>query len=341
MNQNRSKPSMTSSKISDQRPTIDDVRSAADQIKGKAVLTPLLESPSLNARLGGRVLVKAEPLQRTGSFKFRGAYNKLSRLSRDELAAGVVTYSSGNHAQGIAAVAQMMGTPAIIIMPSDAPQIKVKNTKSYGAEILTYERGSVVDREALARKISDERGAILVSPFDDPHIIAGQGTVGLEISSQANDVGAQLDAVLVPCGGGGLVSGTSIALASECPNTEVYAVEPTGFDSMTRSLSAGEPSGNLPGAGSICDALQPPRVGKYTFAVCQEHLAGGLAINDEAVLRAMRVAFNDLKLVVEPGGCIALAAALEHAIQIKGRTIAVVCSGGNVDQSVFKDALTT
>ena len=331
---------MTSSNISDRRPTIDDVRSAAVQIRGKAVLTPLLEAPSLNARLGGRVLVKAEPLQRTGSFKFRGAYNKLSRLSRDELAAGVVTYSSGNHAQGIAAVAQLMGTPATIIMPTDAPRIKVENTKSYGAEILTYVRGNVADREVLAQKVADERGAILVSPFDDPHIIAGQGTVGLEISEQAKDAGVELDAVLVPCGGGGLVSGVSLALASECPKADIYAVEPAGFDSMTRSLAAGEPLGNLPDARSICDALQPPRVGDFTFAVCQEHLAGGIAIDDQAVLRAMRVAFNDLKLVVEPGGCIALAAVLERAIQIKGRTIAVVCSGGNVDQSVFKDALT-
>ena len=331
---------MPSSNPSDQRPTINDVRAAADQIRGKAVLTPLLESPALNARLGGRVLVKAEPLQRTGSFKFRGAYNKLSRLSRDELAAGVVTYSSGNHAQGIAAVAQMLGAPATIIMPTDAPQIKVENTKSYGAEILTYERDGAVDREALARKVVDERGAVLVSPFDDPYIIAGQGTIGLEIATQAKETGANLDTVLVPCGGGGLVSGIALALASDCPSADVYAVEPAGFDSMTRSLAAGEPSGNVPGARSICDALQPPRVGKYTFDVCQKHLAGGIAIEDETVVRAMYVAFSELKLVVEPGGCIALAAALEQAIQIEGRTVAVICSGGNVDQSVFVNALT-
>jgi threonine dehydratase len=331
---------MPSSNPSDQRPTINDVRAAADQIRGKAVLTPLLESPALNALLGSRVLVKAEPLQRTGSFKFRGAYNKLSRLSRDELAAGVVTYSSGNHAQGIAAVAQMLGAPATIIMPTDAPQIKVENTKSYGAEILTYERDGAVDREALARKVVDERGAVLVSPFDDPYIIAGQGTIGLEIATQAKETGANLDTVLVPCGGGGLVSGIALALASDCPSADVYAVEPVGFDSMTRSLAAGEPSGNVLGARSICDALQPPRVGKYTFDVCQKHLAGGIAIEDEAVVRAMYIAFSKLKLVVEPGGCIALAAALEQAIQIEGRTVAVICSGGNVDQSVFVNALT-
>ena len=331
---------MTSLNFSERRPTIDDVRSAAYQISGKAVQTPLLESPTLNALLGGRLLVKAEPLQRTGSFKFRGAYNKLSRLSSDELAGGVVTYSSGNHAQGIAAVAQLMHTPAIIIMPSDAPRIKVENTKSYGAEILTYERGGDVDREALAQKVADERGAILISPFDDPYIIAGQGTTGLEILSQAKEANAELDAVLVPCGGGGLVSGISLVMASERPNVDVYAVEPSGFDSMARSLAVGKPSGNLPGAQSICDALQAPRAGAYTFAVCQEHLAGGLSIDDEGVLRAMRVAFNDLKLVVEPGGCIALAAVLEHAIEIKGRTIAVVCSGGNVDPSNFSDSLT-
>ncbi len=329
---------MLSSKTSELRPTIDDVRAAADQIRGKAVRTPLLESPALNARTGGRVLVKAEPLQRTGSFKFRGAYNKLSRLSSDELAAGVVTFSSGNHAQGIAAVARLLGAPATIIMPTDAPHIKVENTKAYGAEILAYDRGSV-DREAVARQVAEDRGATLISPFDDPEIIAGQGTVGLEIAAQASEDGTVLDSVLVPCGGGGLVSGVALALGAECPATAVYAVEPAGFDCMARSLAAGKPMGNLAGAHSICDALQPPRAGAYTLALCQRHLAGSVAIEDEAVLRAMGVAFSEFKLVVEPGGCIALAAAIDQKIPVEGRAVAVVCSGGNVDSSVFASAI--
>ncbi len=329
---------MPSSNLSDPRPTFDDVRAAAEQIRGKAVRTPLLESPTVNERLGGRLLIKAEPLQRTGSFKFRGAYNKLSRLSSDQLKAGVVTYSSGNHAQGIASVAQLLGAPSTIVMPTDAPQIKVDNTKAYGAEIVSYERGSV-DRETLAGHIAKDRGATLISPFDDPEIIAGQGTVGLEISEQADEAGIAIDVALVPCGGGGLVSGVALALAEACPDTAVYAVEPVGFDSMTRSLAAGEPSGNVPGAQSICDALQPPRAGDFTFALCQKHLAGGLSIDDGAVLRAMSVAFGEFKLVVEPGGSIALAAALERKIPIEGRTIVVVCSGGNVDSSVFASAI--
>ncbi len=329
---------MPSSPLSERLTTIDDVRAAADRIRGAAVRTPLLESPAVNARLGGRLLVKAESLQRTGSFKFRGAYNKLSQLSPEQLAAGVVTFSSGNHAQGIAAVAQLLGVPATIIMPTDAPRIKVENTKAYGAEILSYDRDSV-DREAVAREVAENQGATLISPFDDPEIIAGQGTVGLEIAAQAHEVDAAVDLVLVPCGGGGLVSGVALAIAAESQKTAVYAVEPTGFDCMTRSLAAGEPEGNIAGAQSICDALQPSRAGIYTLALCQKHLAGGIALDDAAALRAMRVAFSEFKLVVEPGGSIALAAALEQDVPVEGRTVAVVCSGGNVDSSVFASAI--
>ena len=255
------------------------------------------------------------------------------------MAKGVVTFSSGNHAQGIASVAQILGTSATIIMPEDAPKIKVINTESYGAKILTYKRNGSTDREALARDFSTKQGALLVSPFDDPYIIAGQGTIGLEVAEQANELGAELDIILVPCGGGGLVSGIAIALKTECPNITVYAVEPTGFDSMTHSIAIGRPAGNRPGAHSICDALQPPRTGDFTFEICKKYLSGGITLDDNAVKRAMRVAFNEFKLVVEPGGCIALAAALENKLNIKDRNVAVICSGGNVDPNVFTNAI--
>jgi threonine dehydratase len=319
-------------------PTIDDVRDAAIRIHGKAIRTPLMESPVVNALTGGRVLVKAEPLQRTGSFKFRGAYNKLSRLSPDELAVGVVTDSSGNHAQGIAAVAQLLGAPATIIMPSSAPQNKVERTRAYGAEIVFYERGEV-DAEVLTQETAKNRGATLIPSFDDPYIIAGHGTVGLEIAVQAKDAEASLDAVLVPCGGGGLVSGVALAFAAASPATAVYAVEPAGFDCMTRSLAEGEPIDIPAGAHSICDAILSLRTRPFTFAICQKLLAGGIAADDEAVQRAMNVAFSEFKLVVEPGGSVALAAALEQKIAVKGQTVAVVCSGGNVDSSVFNRAI--
>ena len=331
-------PSMPSSHPTARFPTIDDVRDAATRIHGKAIRTPLLESPEVNARIGSRVLVKAEPLQRTGSFKFRGAYNKLSRLSPDELAAGVVTDSSGNHAQGIAAVAQLLGAPATIIMPSSAPQNKVEKTRAYGAEIVSYERGSL-DAEVLTKQTAKDLGATLILSFDDPYIMAGHGTVGLEIAEQAKEAGAALDAVLVPCGGGGLSSGVGLAIAATSPETEVYAVEPAGFECMTRSLAAGEPMDVPAGANSICDAILGIRTRRYTFAMCQKLLAGGVTADDDAVRLAMNVAFREFKLVVEPGGSIALAAALEQKIPVEGRTIAVVCSGGNVDNSVFARAI--
>ncbi len=329
---------MSASISSERFPTIDDIRAAATRIRGQAARTPLLESPKVNAQIGGRLLVKAEPLQRTGSFKFRGAYNKLSRLSPDELAAGVVTDSSGNHAQGIAAVAQMLSAPATIIMPSSAPQNKVEKTEAYGAEIVFYERGEV-DAEQLTIQTAKDLGATWIPSFDDPYIIAGHGTVGLEIAEQAKDAGAALDAVLVPCGGGGLISGVALALAAASPETKVYAVEPAGFDCMGRSLAAGEPIDIPAGAHSICDAILSLQTRRFTFAMCQKLLAGGIAADNDAVLRAMKVAFSEFKLVVEPGGSIALAAALEQKIPVEGRSVAVVCSGGNVDNSVFANAI--
>src|SRR5215469_9627823 len=234
-------------------PTIDDIRAAAERLRGKAVQTPLLESPALNKRLGGRLLVKAETLQRTGSFKFRGAYNALVQFDERQRRAGVVTYSSGNHAQGIAAAAELLGIPATIVMPADAPAIKIANTKSYGAEVVLYDRYKE-SREDVGGKIARQRGATIVPPYDDPRVIAGQGTVGLEIAAQATALDAELDALIVCCGGGGLTAGCATAIASESPDTEIFIAEPEGFDDTRRSLIAGERLSNDPHARSICDA---------------------------------------------------------------------------------------
>lgn len=330
--------SLTASKIAARIPSITDVEDAARRLEGHAVVTPLLESRLLNDRAGGRILVKAEPLQRTGSFKFRGAYNRLSRLGPDERRRGVVAYSSGNHAQGVAYAAALLGIPATIIMPADAPAIKVRNTKAYGATVVSYDRYTE-NREAVGGRIAAERGATIVPPYDDPDIIAGQGTIGLEIAAQAAAIGVQLDAVLVCCGGGGLVSGTALALNARLPGVPVYAVEPADFDDTARSLKSGKREANAPDARSICDALLSPSPGELTFALNARLLTGGLTVSDKEVFAAMAAAFTDLKLVVEPGGAVALAAALSGKIPVAGRTIAVVCSGGNVDPETFAKAL--
>jgi len=319
-------------------PTIEDVRAAAMRLAGQAVLTPLLEAPALNARLGGRLLIKAEPLQRTGSFKFRGAYNTLSQLDSAQRRRGVVTWSSGNHAQGVAAAAQLLGVPALIVMPSDAPAIKIANTRGYGAEVVLYDRERE-EREAIGTKIAEQRGAVIVAPYDDPNVIAGQGTCGLEIAAQANAKDARLDAVLVCCGGGGLTAGCATALTAESPGTQIYAVEPEAFNDTGRSLAAGERLANAPGGKSFCDALLAPIPGELTFAINRRLVSGGLSVSDREVAAAMAVAFSELKLVVEPGGAVALAAVLSGKIPIKNRTVAVVASGGNVDRETFAAAL--
>ena len=319
-------------------PTYADVEDAARQLRGLAVRTPLLESPLLNEVLGGRLLVKPEPLQRTGSFKFRGAYNRISRLSDDERQRGVVAYSSGNHAQGVAAAAKMVETPATIVMPRDAPVIKIENTRAWGAEVVLYDRSSE-SRERVGRQIAEERGLTLVPPFDHPLIIAGQGTVGLELAEQAEEVGAELDAVLSPCGGGGLISGCSLALRERCPNADIFSVEPEGFDDTARSLASGSRERVLVNAESFCDALLAPTPGELTFAINRELLSGGLAVSDDEVARAMRIALLYFKLVAEPGGATALAAALTGKYDCTGKTVAVIVSGGNVDPEVFGSAL--
>ncbi len=319
-------------------PTFEDVQAAAVRLAGHAILTPLLESPLLNEKLGGRVLVKAECLQLSGAFKFRGAYNRISRLSDEERKAGVVAFSSGNHAQGVAMVSQMLGVPAVIVMPTDAPEIKLANTRAYGAEVVLYDR-ETESREEIGARLADERGSILIPSYDDPFIIAGQGTVGLELASQARDLGVKLDAVIVPCGGGGLSSGSALAISHECPETEIYIAEPDGFDDTARSLAAGERVANEAGGKTFCDALILPTPGELTFSINRKLLAGGLSVSDAETARAMAAAFKYFKLVVEPGGAVALAAALNGAYDCRGKKVAVVCSGGNVDAGVFAKAL--
>lgn len=319
-------------------PTVKDVEAAAVRLKGKAVLTPLLESPLLNARLGGRLLVKAEMLQRTGSFKFRGAFNRISLIPEADRARGVIAFSSGNHAQGVAAAAKAFGIAATIIMPSDAPAVKVRNTKALGGEVIFYDRWTE-NREAIGAKLAAETGATLVRPYDDPGIIAGQGTIGLEIADQARAAGATLDACVVCCGGGGLVAGTALALTDRSPGTRIFAAEPAGFDDTARSLAAGERLANAPGAQSFCDAIVTPIPGEVTFRINSRLLAGGVAVTDAEVADAMRTAFDALRVVVEPGGAVALAAALSGKVPVEGRTVAVVCSGGNVDPDVFVKVL--
>ncbi len=319
-------------------PAVDDVLDAARRLRGAARTTPLLRSGALDSRVGGRLLLKAEPLQRAGSFKFRGAWNRMSRLSAAERARGVVAWSSGNHAQGVAAAAAALRTRAAIVMPRDAPRAKIAGARALGAEIRLYDRRSE-SREEIGAALAAERGAPVVEPYDDPDVIAGQGTVGLEAAAQAAQLGLVPDLALVPCGGGGLVAGTALALRARVPGIAVHPVEPAGFDDTARSLAAGERLANAPDARSICDALLAPEPGALTFALNRAQLAPGLVVSDEEARAAMRAAFRHLKLVVEPGGAVALAAALAGRVDCRGRTVVVVLSGGNVDADAFREAL--
>lgn len=319
-------------------PTFDDVACAAARLDGIAVRTPLLTNAALDAATGGCVFVKAEVLQRTGSFKFRGAYNRLSQIAETDRAAGVVAWSSGNHAQGVAAAAEILNMPARIVMPSDAPAIKLARTRGFRAEIIFYDRLHD-DREAIGRTLATEHGAMIVPPYDDPLIIAGQGTAGLEIAQEAALLGVTLDAVLAPAGGGGLIAGTSLAFAQFSPRTKIYCVEPEGFDDHRRSLASHARVRNAKIDGSICDALMAPMPGDLTFAINAAHLSGGYAVSDAEVATAMRFAFTELKLVVEPGGAVALAALLAGKMDMRGKTVAIVLSGGNVDPALFARVL--
>ncbi|WP_306252350.1 threonine/serine dehydratase [Parvularcula sp. IMCC14364] len=318
--------------------SFSDITAAAERLVPFITRTPLLESPRLNARLGGRLLVKAESLQKTGSFKFRGATNRISQLTPQERAAGVVAWSSGNHAQGVALAAMLHHVPATIVMPEDAPQVKINNTSSYGAEVVLYDRYGE-SREEIGTRIAREKGAIIVPPFDDPHIIAGQGTVGLELAVQAQEQGITLDDVVICFSGGGLSAGCAVALAALSPAAKLWVAEPTGFDDAGRSLRAGHPLQNAPGGKSICDALLQPTPGALTFPILSASGAGGVSASDEEALAAMKTAFEEFKLVLEPGGAIALACALSGRLDIKGRTICAVATGGNVDTDLFKQCL--
>jgi threonine dehydratase len=319
-------------------PTYDDILAARERLSGLAVRTPLIEHPALNERTQGRVLLKAETLQRVGAFKFRGAYNKIVQLDRRHYPGGVVACSSGNHAQGVAAAARICGLDSLLVMPADAPRLKVARTQAFGGRVRSYDRERE-DRDAIAEALCAERKAAFVPPFDDPDVIAGQGTVGLEIMEQAAAMGATVDAVLAPCSGGGLVSGISIAVKRAAPATEVYSVEPAGFDDLARSLKSGRRERNSQLAGSICDALLAPMPGRIPFAIALENLAGGLSVSDEEVRSAIRFAFEELKLVVEPGGAAALAAVLSSKLPVEGRTVACVLSGGNVDPELFGEII--
>lgn len=319
-------------------PTIDDIHEAATRIKGKVTVTSLLESPLLNERLGARVLVKPECLQKTGSFKYRGATNSIAALSDEQKTKGVVAFSSGNHAQGVAAAAREANVPAVIVMPKDAPTVKIANTRAYGAEVILYDRYTE-DREAIGDRISKERGATLIKPYDALTTIAGQGTIGLEVAQQCEELGVKPSAILLPCGGGGLVAGTALAVHHEMPGTNVFAVEPEGFDDTARSLISGNRESNNPSARSYCDALLSPTPGAITFPINQQLLSGGLVVSDEDVAYAMQVAFNDLKVVVEPGGAVGLAALLSGKLDIQDKTVVVVLSGGNVDAELFRRVL--
>ncbi|SFH64031.1 threonine ammonia-lyase [Albimonas pacifica] len=313
---------------------IDDLHEAAEALRGQAIRTPLLEFDRLNAWAGRRVFLKAESLQRTGSFKVRGAFNRLSRIAPRDRGAGVVAWSSGNHAQGVAAAARLLEMPATIVMPADAPAIKLRNTRALGAEVVLYDRRRE-SREAIARLIAQTRGATLVPSYDDPLVMAGQGTVGLEIAAQVSAAGGEIGQVLVPCGGGGLIAGVATAMHAEAPGARVHPVEPADHDDTARSLAAGRRRTARGGAPSICDALLAPTPGALTFEVNRRLLSHGLSVDDETVRATMRFAFEALKLALEPGGAVALAALLSGAAPRSEGDVVVVLSGGNVDAGAF------
>ncbi len=320
-----------------QIPTAADVDDAARVLAGVSVRTPLLRVPVLD-RAGGRAFVKCEVLQHTGSFKFRGAYNCISRLPPAKRAHGVVAFSSGNHAQGVAAAAKLLGVPAVIVMPSDAPALKRERTASYGADVVLYDRVRE-SREEIAARIAQERGASLVPPYDHPQVIAGQGTVGLEICEELAAQSWAPDMVLVPASGGGLLAGIALAVKSRNPAARLIACEPAGFDDHVRSFASGLRERNDRLSGSICDALLAPTPGELTFPITQKLAREAVAVDDAEVRAAMAFAFRELKIVVEPGGAVALAALLAGKIASAGKNVVAVLSGGNADPRTFAETL--
>ncbi|WP_171235376.1 threonine/serine dehydratase [Ruegeria sp. HKCCA6837] len=318
--------------------TIEMIEAAAERLNGHIRKTPILSSPFLDKLAGRRVLVKPECLQHTGSFKFRGAWSAISALEEAERQRGVIAYSSGNHAQGVAMAASKHGISSVIVMPSDAPRLKIENTRALGAEVVLYDRANE-KREEIGETIAAERGLTLIRPYDEPLVIAGQGTTGLEIAGQAADLGITQADVLVCCGGGGLTSGITLALEKHAPNLRARPCEPEGFDDVKRSLASGRIENNNAASGNICDAILTPQPGDITFPILNRLCGPGLSVTEEEALRAMALAFLRLKIVLEPGGAVALASALFRGDQIEGDDVIVVASGGNVDPVVFSRAL--
>ncbi len=319
---------------------IDMIRAAAKRLEGHARRTPILTSPFLDEIAGRRLFVKAECLQHTGSFKFRGGWSAISALTDNALKTGVIAFSSGNHAQGVALAARAHSAPAVIVMPSDAPKVKIDNTRALGAEVVLYDRARE-SREEIGDRLSQERGLTLVRPYDEPQVIAGQGTTGLEIAHDMNDLGVTKADVAVCCGGGGLTSGIALALAADAPGLRARPVEPEGFDDVTRSLISGKIERNEQLSGSLCDAIITPQPGDLTFPIMQAHCGPGIVVSEEECLRAVALAFDRLRIVVEPGGAAALAAALFHPEEFEGDAVIAVATGGNVDAAVFARALET
>ena len=318
---------------------IDMIRAAALRLDGHARRTPLLSSPFIDARAGKRVFVKPECLQHTGSFKYRGALSAISALDDGQRSNGIIAYSSGNHAQGIALAASQFGAPAVIVMPQDAPRMKIDNTRALGAEVVLYARPNGEDRDAIGRALAEERGLTLIKPFDNEQVIAGQGTTGLEIATDAAALGITQADVIVCCGGGGFASGIALALEAEAPGLRVRPAEPENFDDMARSLKAGHQLSNSALSGSICDAIITPTPGDLTFPILHRLAGPGLIVSDDEAMQAVALAFSHLKVVAEPGGAVALAAAVFRADEIEGDTVIVTISGGNVDADMFGTAL--
>ena len=315
------------------------IRVANDRLMGHKRVTPLLSSPFLDEIAGKRVFVKPECLQHTGSFKYRGAFSAVSALPEETRAKGVIAFSSGNHAQGVALAARQHGISSVIIMPADAPKTKIDNTRALGAEVVLYDREHE-DRDEIGARISRERNLTLIKPFDEPEVIAGQGTCGLEIAEQAAELGITDADVLVCCGGGGLTSGIALALEQDAPNMRVRPVEPEGFDDVCRSLISGKIERNPTTLGSLCDAIVTLSPGQLTFPIMQRLCHAGITVTEEQALHAVQLAHDRLKITVEPGGAVALAAALFHGDQITSDCVIAVASGGNVDRDVFERALT-
>lgn len=314
------------------------VKDAAQALAGVGVTTPVLENSEVNAELSGRLLIKAEMAQRTGSFKFRGAYNRIRQLDEAARQRGVIAYSSGNHAQAVACAAKMVGTEALIVMPDDAPANKMTRTQELGAEIVTYDRATET-REDVADRIGAERNMVMVPPNEDARVLAGAGTMALELIKQADALGTSLDAVLVPCGGGGLTAATALVFEALSPTTKVYGVEPELFDDTRRSLEAGKRLANPKGRKTICDAIMTDIPGELTFSINRERLSGVLTVSDDDVRSAMKLGFDQFKIVIEPGAAVGLAAVLQRKLDVSGKVVAVIATGGNVDAASFCAAI--